>query len=81
VIGRTYHRRYGYPWRWAILAELAWRFEHLPLGRLAVGRLSLAQAVRAHRQWCVIDVRKFLTSLPRRVVNCGISAVGSEAQS
>jgi hypothetical protein len=30
VIGRTYHRRYGYPWRWAVLAEIAWRFEHSP---------------------------------------------------
>lgn len=27
----TYHFRYGYPWRWAILAEFAWRIEHLPL--------------------------------------------------
>jgi hypothetical protein len=31
MIGRTYHRRYGYPWRWAIPAELAWRLEHSPL--------------------------------------------------
>jgi hypothetical protein len=30
IPGRTYHRRYGYPWRWAILAEAAWRIEHLP---------------------------------------------------
>lgn len=26
----AYRTRYGYPWRWAILAELAWRLEHLP---------------------------------------------------
>lgn len=26
--GRHYHRVYGYPIRWAILAELAWRLEH-----------------------------------------------------
>ncbi len=26
-----YHDHYGYPYRWAILAELAWRLEHLPL--------------------------------------------------
>lgn len=30
MIGRTYHRRYGYPWRYAIPAEIAWRIEHLP---------------------------------------------------
>ncbi len=28
--GRDYHRRYGYPSRWAFLAELAWRLEHAP---------------------------------------------------
>lgn len=28
--GRHYHRRYGYAVGWAILAELAWRLEHLP---------------------------------------------------
>jgi hypothetical protein len=33
--GRHYHRRYGYPVRWAILAELAWRLEHWPLGTIA----------------------------------------------
>lgn len=32
MIGRAYHRRYGYPWRWAILAEIAWRIEHVPFG-------------------------------------------------
>lgn len=26
----AYRYRYGYSWRWAILAELAWRIEHLP---------------------------------------------------
>jgi hypothetical protein len=30
VLGRTYRYRYGYPWRWALLAEVAWRLEHLP---------------------------------------------------
>lgn len=35
VPGRTYHRRYGYPWPTAILAEFWWRLEHLPLGALA----------------------------------------------
>lgn len=30
MIGRTYHRRYGYPWRIAVPAEVAWRIEHLP---------------------------------------------------
>lgn len=30
VLGRTYRYRYGYPWRWAFLAEVAWRIEHLP---------------------------------------------------
>lgn len=24
------YRSYGYPWRWAILAELFWRIEHVP---------------------------------------------------
>jgi len=28
--GRHYRRRYGYPIRWAVLAELAWRIEHFP---------------------------------------------------
>jgi hypothetical protein len=28
MIGRTYHRKYGYPWRWAVLAEVMWRLEH-----------------------------------------------------
>lgn len=26
-----YHDFYGYPYRWAIPGELAWRLEHLPL--------------------------------------------------
>lgn len=26
--GHTYHDVYGYPWRWALLAEVAWRMEH-----------------------------------------------------
>lgn len=30
--GRHYRRRYGYPLRWAVLAELAWRVEHAPIG-------------------------------------------------
>lgn len=30
MLGATYHYRYGYPWRWAIPAEIAWRIEHLP---------------------------------------------------
>lgn len=30
MLGRTYHRRYGYPWRWALPAEVCWRLEHLP---------------------------------------------------
>lgn len=30
MLGRTYRYRYGYPWRWAVVAEIAWRFEHLP---------------------------------------------------
>lgn len=32
MLGATYHYRYGYPWRWAILTEIAWRIEHLPWG-------------------------------------------------
>jgi hypothetical protein len=35
MIGRQYHRVYGYPWRWAILAELAWRVEHMMHDRLS----------------------------------------------
>jgi hypothetical protein len=31
----TYRTTYGYPWRWAIAAELAWRLEHTPTGPLA----------------------------------------------
>lgn len=27
----VYRTRYRYPWRWAIIAELFWRIEHLPL--------------------------------------------------
>lgn len=30
-LGRQYRYRYGYPWRWAFLAEIAWRLEHVPL--------------------------------------------------
>lgn len=26
----VYVSRYGYPWRWALLAELFWRIEHGP---------------------------------------------------
>lgn len=26
----NYRTDYGYPWRWAILAEVFWRIEHLP---------------------------------------------------
>lgn len=26
----TYCRRYGYPWRWAVIAEACWRVEHWP---------------------------------------------------
>lgn len=33
IVGRTYRYRYGYPWHWAILAELAWRIEHLGVYR------------------------------------------------
>lgn len=29
-----YHTRYGYPRRWAILAELAWQLEHSWLSEL-----------------------------------------------
>lgn len=25
-----YRIRYGYPWRWALVAEVWWRLEHLP---------------------------------------------------
>lgn len=35
MIGRHYHRVYGYRWFWAILAELAWRVEHTPAGPVA----------------------------------------------
>lgn len=35
LLGATYRYRYGYPWRWAILAEIAWRIEHMPLGPIA----------------------------------------------
>jgi len=27
----AYRTKYGYPWRWAFVAELFWRVEHLPL--------------------------------------------------
>lgn len=27
----AYRTRYGYPWKWALAAEVAWRIEHLPL--------------------------------------------------
>jgi hypothetical protein len=30
VPGRTYHRRYGYSWPAAVVAEFWWRLEHLP---------------------------------------------------
>jgi hypothetical protein len=30
MLGRKYRYVYGYPWRYAILAELAWRIEHVP---------------------------------------------------
>jgi hypothetical protein len=44
MIGRTYHRRYGYPWHWAILAELAWRLEHVgPVKRQAYGWRKAAE--------------------------------------
>lgn len=29
MIGCHYHRVYGYPWRWAIPAEVMWRIEHM----------------------------------------------------
>jgi hypothetical protein len=46
IPGRTYHRRYGYPWPIAITAEFWWRVEHLPLGpvaRLAYGKRKAAE--------------------------------------
>lgn len=51
--GRHYHQRYGYPVEWALLAELAWRFEHIwwrhdgqllaPLARRAYGWRKAAE--------------------------------------
>lgn len=32
-LGRRYHYVYGYPWRWAIPAEIMWRVEHGPVAR------------------------------------------------
>lgn len=29
MLGRSYHRRYGYPWRYATPAEIGWRLEHI----------------------------------------------------
>lgn len=43
ILGRTYRYRYGYPWRWAILAEVAWRIEHGPLVRRAYGWRKAAE--------------------------------------
>jgi hypothetical protein len=37
MLGQTYRYRYGYPWRWAILAEVAWRLEHLGWARGGLG--------------------------------------------
>jgi hypothetical protein len=50
VIGRTYHRKYGYPWRWAIPAEIAWRIEHLPRWVSYEGR-PLAPLARRGYVW------------------------------
>jgi hypothetical protein len=44
----TYRARYGYRWHWAILAELAWRLEHLPLRY--EGQI-LAPLARAGYRW------------------------------
>jgi hypothetical protein len=43
-----YHRTYGYPWRWAILAEICWRIEHLPL---RYEGQPLAKIARAGYRW------------------------------
>jgi hypothetical protein len=31
----NYRSRYGYPLRWAVAAEIAWRVEHMPGGSWA----------------------------------------------
>lgn len=31
MLGRRYHYVYGYAWRHALLAEIAWRVEHIPV--------------------------------------------------
>lgn len=50
--GRHYRRRYGYPIRWAILAELAWRLEHIgPWWARYDGR-PLAPLSRRGYRWC-----------------------------
>lgn len=29
MLGAGYHYDYGYPWRWAIPAEVCWQLEHV----------------------------------------------------
>jgi len=44
----AYRDRYGYPWRWAILATVAWRIEHLPF---SFDGQILAPLARAGYRW------------------------------
>lgn len=56
--GRHYHRVYGYPPRWAFMAELAWRLEHCgPFWARYDGR-PLATFSRKGYQWRKAAERK-----------------------
>lgn len=47
----TYQRRYGYPFGWALLAEVAWRIEHLPLSYEGEPLAPLARRGYRWRKW------------------------------
>jgi hypothetical protein len=63
MLGRTYRSRYGYPWRWAVLAEIAWRLEHAPLRRDGQPFARLARRAYRWRKSAERRGHPLLTSL------------------
>lgn len=58
MLGRTYRYRHGYPWRWAITAELAWRLEHIGPHWARFDCRPLAPLARAGYRWRKAAERK-----------------------
>lgn len=53
MIVPTYRSRYGYPWRWAFIAEFWWRLEHCGIDR--VERFAYPRRKAAERNGVASD--------------------------